>query len=106
MKQGKPKTLEPDLTKFENFLKDDLPEIHYRQEVFEVIDFLKQEDESKRVLDVIGRSRLRKLNIVLKAVYYCHDHYYSFCDDGAYFFDLRQIENNIKVLYEKINKEL
>ena len=65
-----------------------MPRVHHRQhDVFQVIDFLKQEDESNKVLEVIGESRLRKLNIVLKAVYYCHDHYYSFCADGVHMFE-------------------
>ena len=71
-----------------------------------MIDFLKQDDESKKVLEVIGESSMRKLNVVLKAIYYCHDHYYSFCADGAHMFDLKQIDNNLNILCEKMNSKL
>ena len=86
---------------------DNLRKVHHRQkDFFKIVDFIKEEDPDKNVLIVLGRSGLRKLNVVLKAIDYCHDHQYDSLNDGSYNFWLNSIDNRLMNLFEKFNRKI
>ena len=104
---GEVEILKPDSQVIKGLPNDNLRKVHHRQkDFFKIVDFIKEEDPDKNVLIVLGRSGLRKLNVVLKAIDYCHDHQYESLNDGSYNFWLNSIDNRLMNLLEKFNRKI
>ena len=87
LEDGEPEIFEKDFNKIKGLNDNRIKYFNRKEEVSEILFFLK---DTQKILIVCGPSGTSRVQTIAKAIRYSFEHDFEACRDGAYYIDLNE----------------
>ena len=87
LEDGEPEIFEKDFNKIKGLNDNRIKYFNRKEEVQEILCFLK---DTQKILLVCGPSGTSRVQTIAKAIRYSFEHDFEACRDGAYYIDLNE----------------